>query len=116
MERILSEAKDLINSTMNIKYIGYILTNKHNKVLYTGQTDNIGRRMLEHQTKLYNGFTKRYYADKLVYYEEHNIESDAIAREKQIKGWIRQKKLDLINSFNPGWVDLTNIVFQKETD
>lgn len=101
---------------MNQKFYVYILTNKHNKVLYTGVTDNIARRTLEHQTKLYDGFTKRYNADKLVYYEEHLIDSDAAAREKQIKGWIRKKKIDLINSINPDWIDLTYRAFQEETD
>lgn len=101
---------------MNQKFYVYILTNKHNKVLYTGVSDNIARRTLEHQTKKYNGFTKRYNADKLVYYEEHLVEEDAAAREKQIKGWIRKKKIDLINSINPYWNDLTYKSFQEETD
>lgn len=101
---------------MNQRFYVYILTNKHNKVLYTGVSDNIARRTLEHQTKKYNGFTKRYNADKLVYYEEHLVEEDAAAREKQIKGWIRKKKIDLINSINPYWNDLTYRAFQEETD
>lgn len=101
---------------MNQKFYVYILTNKHNKVLYTGVSDNIARRTLEHQTKKYNGFTKRYNADKLVYYEEHLIDEDAVAREKQIKGWIRKKKIDLINSINPNCNDLTYRAFQVETD
>jgi len=99
---------------MITKYYVYILTNKHNKVLYTGYTDNIARRTLEHQTKKYDGFTKRYNADKLVFYEEHLCYEDAIAREKQIKGWVRKKKIDLINSINPAWVDLTHRVNQIE--
>lgn len=101
-----------MNRTMNQTYYVYILTNKHHKVLYTGATDNIAKRTLEHQTKKYVGFTKRYNADKLVYFEEHLNGSEAIAREKQIKGWIRKKKIDLINSINPDWVDLTYKVFQ----
>ncbi|MBE2219376.1 MAG: GIY-YIG nuclease family protein [Ignavibacteria bacterium] len=99
---------------MITKYYVYILTNKHNKVLYTGSTDNIARRTLEHQTKKYDGFTKRYNADKLVYYEEHLCDEDAIAREKQLKEWVRKKKIDLINSINPAWVDLTHRVNQIE--
>lgn len=71
---------------MNTKYYVYILTNKHNKVLYTGITDNIARRNFEHQTKFHNGFTKRYNVDKLVYYEELSNAEDAETREKQIKG------------------------------
>lgn len=100
---------------MKQKFYVYILTNKHNKVLYTGLTDNIARRTQEHQTRQYDGFTKRYNADKLVYYEELLNDSEAIAREKQIKGWLRKKKIDLINSINPDWVDLTYKVFQSET-
>ena len=99
-----------------MKFYVYILTNKHNKVLYTGVTDNIARRTFEHQTKKYNSFTKRYNADKLVYYEEHSNDEDAAAREKQIKGWKRNKKIDLINSINPEWNDLTIKAFQAETD
>ncbi len=101
---------------MNPKYYVYILTNKHNKVLYTGVTDNIARRTFEHQTKIYNGFTKRYNADKLVYFEELDSTESASAREIQIKGWIRKKKIELINSINPEWVDLTYKVNQKETE
>jgi putative endonuclease len=101
---------------MIAKYYVFILTNNHNKVLYTGFTDNIARRTLEHQSKKYNGFTKRYNVYKLVYFEEHNNEDDACKREKQIKGWIRQKKIDLINSINPQWIDLSFEVFQIEKD
>ncbi|MEO8513549.1 MAG: GIY-YIG nuclease family protein [Ignavibacteria bacterium] len=99
---------------MNEKYYVYILTNNHNKVLYTGVTDNVARRTFEHQSKYYNGFTKRYNADKLVYFEEHSNSSEANAREKQIKGWVRKKKIDLIDSINPDWVDLANKVSQIE--
>ena len=98
-----------------MKFYVYILTNNYNRVLYTGVTDNIARRILEHQTKKYEGFTRRYNTDKLVYYELHLNGSESIAREEQIKGWIRKKKIDLINSINPDWVDLTYKVFQIET-
>jgi putative endonuclease len=97
-----------------MKFYVYILTNKYNRVLYTGVTDNIARRIIEHETKKYDGFTKRYNANKLVYYEEHLFDEDARAREKQIKGWIRKKKIDLINSINPDWVDLMYKVNQIE--
>ena len=84
----------------------YILTNKYNKVLYTGVTSNLFKRVNEHKEKLVGGFTSRYNVDKLVYYEEFETMPEAIACEKQIKGGSRQKKLDLINSKNPEWKDL----------
>ena len=89
-------------------YYVYILTNKYNNVLYTGVTNNLIRRMYEHKNKQFKGFTSKYNVNKLVYYDyTENIES-AISREKQIKGWSRQKKINLINSINPTWVDLTH--------
>ena len=99
---------------MDTKFYVYILTNKHHKVLYTGITDNIPRRTFEHQTKKYNSFTKRYNVEKLVYFEEHTNASDASAREMQIKGWIRKKKVELIESINPEWIGLTFEVNQNE--
>jgi putative endonuclease len=85
----------------------YILTNKNNTVLYTGVTSNIRNRIFEHREKINkSSFTCRYNVDKLVYYETfHDIEV-AIAREKQIKGGSRAKKIELINSKNPHWKDL----------
>ena len=91
---------------MEKHYYVYILTNKHNKVLYTGVTNNLQRRVYEHREKLIEGFTKKYNVDKLVYYEETESIEAAILREKQIKGGSRQKKLDLIEGMNPGWRDL----------
>ena len=86
----------------------YILTNKNHTVLYTGVTSNLANRMYEHQTGFYkNGFTSRYNVTQLVYYEGFTSIEEAIAREKQIKAGSRQKKLDLINRFNPEWKDLT---------
>jgi len=91
---------------MNTEYFIYIITNKHNTVLYTGVTNNIHRRVYEHREKMVEGFTKKYNINKLVYYEVFdNIES-AIIREKQIKSGSRMKKIDLINSLNKKWVDL----------
>lgn len=84
----------------------YIMTNKNNRVLYTGVTSNLFKRVAEHKDKLVPGFTMAYNVTKLVYYEEHNTMEEAIAREKQIKGGSRRKKIDLINSKNPGWKDL----------
>jgi putative endonuclease len=92
----------------SLLYYVYILTNKYNNVLYTGVTNNLIRRMYEHKNKQFKGFTSKYNVNKLVYYDyTENIES-AISREKQIKGWSRQKKINLINSINPTWVDLTH--------
>jgi putative endonuclease len=87
-------------------YYVYILTNKRHTVLYTGVTNNIIRREDEHQNGQEKSFTKRYNVNKLVYVEEYNQVTDAIAREKQLKAGKRQKKLDLINGLNPEWRDL----------
>ncbi len=87
-------------------YYVYILTNKTNTVLYTGVTNNIKRRVYEHKNKFVKGFTSKYNVNKLVYYEVFDDPYNAISREKQIKGWLRRKKVELINSFNPTWKDL----------
>jgi len=82
------------------------MTNKNNAVLYTGVTSNLFKRVSEHKSKLVAGFTSNYNVTKLVYYEEFETMPEAIAREKQIKGGSRQKKIELINSKNPEWKDL----------
>lgn len=84
----------------------YILTNKNNKVLYAGVTNDLLRRMYQHRSKLIEGFTKKYNVNKLVYFEELPSISEAIAAEKKIKGWLRSKKIALIESKNPKWNDL----------
>ena len=84
----------------------YILTNHNRRVLYTGVTNNLVRRIYEHKNKLNDGFTKKYDVNKLVYYEFFEDITLAINREKQIKSGSRKKKLDLINKFNPEWKDL----------
>ena len=91
---------------MDKQYCIYIMTNKNNSVLYTGITSDLKKRVYEHKAKLSNGFTKKYNANKLVYYEIFNDANNAIIREKQIKAGSRQKKLDLINRMNPAWGDL----------
>jgi putative endonuclease len=91
----------------------YIMTNKYSKVLYTGVTSNVFKRVNEHKEKLIGGFTSRYNITKLVYYEEFETMPEAIAREKQIKGGSRQKKIDLINSRNPKWNDLYDEFFAE---
>ncbi len=87
-------------------YYVYILTNKTNKVLYTGITNNILRRIHEHKSGIIEGFTKKYRTEKLVYVESFDNPNDAIAAEKKIKGWLRIKKIRLIESMNPQWDDL----------
>ena len=87
-------------------YYVYIMSNKWNKVLYVGVTNNLIRRVYEHKNKLVKGFTSKYNVNKLVYYESTNESIVAIEREKQIKGYKRIKKDTLINSQNPDWKDL----------
>ena len=91
---------------MSEQYYVYIVTNKHNTVLYTGMTGYLKRRAYEHRTGRGGGFTSRYNAGKLVYYEITGDVNAAIAREKQIKAGSRQKKLDLVEAMNPDWQDL----------
>ena len=79
------------------------MTNKNNTVLYTGVTNDLNRRVYEYKKKLMDGFTKKYNVDKLVFYEVYDDINNAIAREKQIKGYSRIKKEKLINEFNPHW-------------
>ena len=86
----------------------YIMTNKNHTVLYTGVTNSIIRRNFEHKQKLVEGFTKKYNVNKLVYYQEFGTAAEAIAFEKKVKGWTRQKKINLINSKNPEWRDLSD--------
>ncbi len=82
------------------------MTNKSG-TLYTGVTNNLERRIYEHKQHLVKGFTHKYRINKLVYFEETNDIHAAISREKQIKGWLRKKKIALIESINPGWKDLS---------
>ena len=88
-------------------YFVYILTTKKNTVLYIGITNDLQRRLYEHKNDLVDGFTKRYHVHKLVYYETTTDPYVAITREKQLKGWLRQKKIALIESENPQWRDLS---------
>ena len=85
----------------------YIVTNRRNGVLYTGVTNDVERRIREHKLKVVKGFTSRYNLTKLVYFEALDDPGAAILREKQIKGWLRSKKIALIESVNPEWKDLT---------
>ncbi len=87
-------------------YYVYVMTNRSG-TLYTGVTNNLKRRVYEHKHKLIEGFTARYNIDRLVYYEICSESLAAIAREKQIKGWRRSKKIALIETLNPNWRDLS---------
>jgi len=87
-------------------YYVYILSNKYNNVIYVGITNDLIRRVYEHKNKLIEGFAEKYNVYKLVYYELFNDPINAITREKQLKGYSRKKKVELINSFNPEWKDL----------
>ncbi len=89
-----------------MQYYVYILTTINNTALYIGVTNNLERRTIEHKSELQDGFSKRYKTCKLVYYEVTGDVKAAIAREKQLKGWRREKKLKLIENFNPTWDDL----------
>jgi putative endonuclease len=86
-------------------YYVYMLASKTRR-LYVGMTNDVERRVWEHRTKAVEGFTSRYNIDRLVWYESTSQVLEAIAREKQIKAWRREKKIELIEDQNPGWVDL----------
>lgn len=88
-------------------YFVYILSNWNDSVLYIGVTGNLPRRLYEHRNHLVDGFSSKYNTEKLVYFEETNDVYSAIAREKQLKGWTRKKKNDLIMKVNPEWKDLS---------
>lgn len=88
------------------QYAVYILTNKRNGTLYIGMTNNLERRVFEHKNKLMEGFTKKYELDKLVYFEVYQYADVAIRREKRLKKWKRQWKIDLIEEQNKDWNDL----------
>ena len=88
------------------EYCVYIMTNAHNTVIYSGVTNDLARRVYEHRNGLGGIFTKKYNVIKLVYFEVTDNVQAALAREKQIKGGSRKKKIDLVNSINPEWKDL----------
>ncbi|HYD18293.1 MAG TPA: GIY-YIG nuclease family protein [Patescibacteria group bacterium] len=90
----------------------YILTNKVNGTLYVGMTENLARRVSEHKAGLAEGFTKKYGCRLLVYYEVADDFESALRREKTIKKWSRQWKLNVINEMNPAWDDLYDSILQ----
>ena len=91
---------------MNTYYV-YMMTNEYNNVIYIGVTNDLARRVYEHKSGLIEGFTKQYNVHKLVWFESCHDVKMAIAREKQLKGWISSKKEELIQKMNPEWKDLS---------
>ena len=98
------------------QYWVYIMSNKTRSVLYIGMTNDLYRRYCEHRDGVISGFTKKYKCHSLVYYEEYNLPDDAIAREKELKGWKREKKDRLIATVNPQLVDLAESLGWAERD
>jgi putative endonuclease len=95
---------------MRTHYV-YIMASR-SRVLYTGVTNDLARRVDEHKRSLTSGFTSRYHITRLVYFEDFGDVRDAIAREKQLKGWVRSRKIQLIEGKNPAWEDLADAWFQ----
>jgi putative endonuclease len=94
-------------------YYIYIMTN-HLGTLYTGVTNNLIVRVYQHREGTVEGFTKKYKINRLVYFEETPSVNAALEREKEIKGWVRKKKIKLIESENPGWKDLSEDWFNGD--
>lgn len=92
---------------VRIMFYVYIMTNKRNGTLYIGHTDDLHKRVAEHKDKTFGGFTAKYGCDHLVWYQEFPTREEAFKRERQLKKWNREWKLDLIEAFNPQWEDLT---------
>lgn len=93
-------------------YCVYILTNKNDRVIYIGVTNNLVRRVYEHKMKMVPGFTEKHNVNKLVYFEQTRDVRAAIAGEKEIKKWRREKKNNLVVSANPEWKDLSEGWFE----
>ncbi|MFC2063581.1 GIY-YIG nuclease family protein [Chloroflexota bacterium] len=99
---------------MQKRFYVYIMTNKYNRVLYTGVTHDIAGRIWQHKQGEIEGFTKRYRLHKLVHFEEFAYVEDAILREKKIKGWLRARKIALVESGNQEWLDLAEDWYDEE--
>ncbi len=111
----MAENKGRQNKSMyGRNYYVYLMTNKTNTVIYTGVTNNLVRRVYEHKNKLVKGFTSQYNICKLVYFEETSDINEAIRREKQIKGWLRIKKIKLIEIENHEWQDLSEEWYSRD--
>jgi len=96
-----------LKKNVNKNYYVYILSNKINTVFYIGVTDNLKRKLYEHKNELIDGFTKKYKLKKLVYFEEYQDINEAIKREKQLKNWHRDWKINLIKNKNSTFKDLS---------
>lgn len=96
-------------------YFVYIMSSER-RVLYVGITNNLHRRVFQHKTGAVEGFTSKYKVTQLVYWESFDDVRNAIDREKKIKGWLRQKKVDLIESLNPKWKDLSTGCYDRPSD
>ena len=92
---------------MSYHYFVYLMTTQNNRVMYVGVTNNLERRVWEHQNGAIEGFTKKYNVKKLVYFEETTDVHAALAREKEIKKWRRSKKNSLVLTVNPEWNDIS---------
>ena len=92
------------------KYWVYIMTNQWDTTLYVGVTNNLRRRVEEHRAGVIDAFTKQYQIKKLIYFEEFGTAYDAITREKKLKNWHRQWKINLITKVNPSWKDLSGSI------
>ena len=92
--------------TDGVTYYVYIMASR-SRVLYVGKTNDLQRRVFEHKSRLVDGFTSRYHVTRLVHYEETGHLIAAIERERQLKGWIRARKVALIEDANPAWSDLS---------
>jgi putative endonuclease len=97
---------------MRKSYFVYIMSNI-SKMLYTGVTNDLDTRIFQHKAKAGGAFTLKYNVHKLVYFEEYGEVREAIRREKQIKGWLRSKKVALIETMNPSWLDLAEEHFKS---
>lgn len=93
------------------QFVVYILASGNNGTLYTGVTSNLAKRIYQHKEKMTEGFTKKYNVHKLVYFEIHSDIYEAITREKRIKKWNRQWKINLIENNNRYWLDLSSGLF-----
>ena len=98
----------------NRQFWVYILTISSGNAMYIGVTNNLENRVWEHRTGVGSEFAKKYRIRRLVYAEEYDNPTDAIAREKQLKGWLRRRKVALIDSVNPGWEDLAASWFEPQ--
>ena len=111
--RAAQTARDL---AVGVKtFFVYMMTNRSRTVLYTGVTNSLERRLWFHRNNMIKSFTKTYKVDRLVYYEQFNEARDAISREKEIKGWRREKKNQLVQRLNPKWKDLAAELFHTRT-